>query len=68
MAILRAVRKLESGSAEGLKELLDSPEMDEERGYLCFTDTLLTSLRAALDAVSETIRFLKARIDMLPVV
>jgi DNA-binding transcriptional MerR regulator len=67
MAILRAVRKLESGSAEGLKELLDSPEIDEERGYLCFTDTLLTSLHSALDAANEAIRFLKARSDILSV-
>jgi DNA-binding transcriptional MerR regulator len=59
MAILRAVQKLESGSAQGLKELLDSPEIDEERGYLCFTDTLLTSLRTALDAVHEIIRLLQ---------
>lgn len=62
MAILRAVRKLESGTPEGLKELLDSPEIDEERGYLCFTDTLLSSLRSALDAVCEAICFLKDRV------
>lgn len=63
MAILRAIQKLEAGSAEGLKEVLDSPEIDEDRGYLCFTDTLLTSLHAALDAVREIIRLLKNKTD-----
>ncbi len=59
MAILRAVQKLESGSTDGLKEVLNSPEIDEERGYLCFTDTLLTSLNSALDAAHGIICFLK---------
>lgn len=63
MAILRAIQKLEAGSAEGLMEVLDSPETDEERGYLCFTDTLLTSLYAALDAVCEIIRLLRDKSD-----
>jgi DNA-binding transcriptional MerR regulator len=61
MAILRAVRTIDAGSAEDLRQLLDSPEADEERGYLCFADTLLTSLQTALDAVCEVIRFLKDR-------
>ncbi len=61
MAILRAVQKLESGSTDGLKEILDSPETDEERGYLCFTDTLLTSLHSAIDAACEIICLLKGK-------
>lgn len=55
MAILRAMQKLESGSAEGLREALDSPDLDEERGYLCFTDTLLTALYTASSAIEEVL-------------
>ncbi|MBP7174977.1 MAG: MerR family transcriptional regulator [Thermoclostridium sp.] len=55
MAILRAMQKLESGSSEGLLEALDNPELDAERGYLCFTDTLLTALYTAKGAVEEII-------------
>ncbi len=63
MAILRAVQRLESGSAEGLKDALDSPEIDEERGYLCFTDTLLTSLNTAQEASTEIIKILREKAD-----
>lgn len=59
MSILRAMRKLESSSTEGLREALDSPEVDEERGYLCFTDNLLSSLYAAKEAVEQILRHLR---------
>lgn len=55
MSILRAMQKLESGSADGLREALDSPELDVERGYLCFTDNLLTALYTARNAVEEIV-------------
>lgn len=61
MSILRAMKKLESGSTEGLREVLDSPELDEDRGYLCFTDMLLTALNDAKAAVGEIILLLKDR-------
>lgn len=61
MAILRAMSKFDTGSSEGLREALDSPEIDEERGYLCFTDTLLSALHIAMDAVNEIIRYLESR-------
>lgn len=66
MAILRSLVKLESGSTEGLREALDSPEIDEERGYLCFTDSLLTALNTAKDAIYEIISILtiKAGIEI----
>ncbi len=62
MSILRAMNKLESGSAEGLREALDSPELDEDRGYLCFTDMLLTTLNTAKAATAEIIEILKEQI------
>lgn len=62
MSILRAINKLESGSTEGLREALDSPELDEDRGYLCFTDTLLTALKTAKSAVGEIVELLKNQI------
>lgn len=62
MSILRAMKKLESGSAEGLRETLDSPELDEDRGYLCFTDMLLTTLNTAKAATVEIIEILKEQI------
>ncbi len=55
MAILRAMQKLELGSAEGLREALDNPDLDEDRGYLCFTDNLLTALYTAKNAVEEIV-------------
>ncbi len=64
MAILRAISKLESGSAEGLREALDCPELDEDRGYLCFTDTLLTALYTARDAIDEIILHLSKKITV----
>lgn len=63
MSILRAMLKLESGSSEGLREALDSPELDEERGYLCFTDNLLSTLHEALDAVNAIIRNLETKVN-----
>jgi len=62
MAILRAMLKLGSGSSEGLREALDSPELDEERGYLCFTDNLLSALHTGLDAVNSIILILESKI------
>jgi DNA-binding transcriptional MerR regulator len=64
MAILRAMQKLESGSADGLREALDSPQLDTERGYLCFTDTLLTALYTAKDAIEEIIAQVKKHISI----
>jgi DNA-binding transcriptional MerR regulator len=64
MAILRAMQKLESGSSEGLREALDSPELDEERGYLCFTDSLLTALHTAKDAIDEIVRILEIKAEI----
>jgi DNA-binding transcriptional MerR regulator len=61
MAILRAMLQLESGSSEGLREALDSPELDEERGYLCFTDNLLSTLHTALDAVNAIVLILQSK-------
>lgn len=61
MAILRAMQKLESGSSEGLRETLDCPELDEERGYLCFTDALLTALLTAKKAAKEIIARLREK-------
>lgn len=61
MAILRAMLQLESGSSEGLREALDSPELDEERGYLCFTDNLLSTLHTALDTVNTIVRILQSK-------
>ena len=61
MAILRAMSKFDTGSSEGLREALDSPEIDEERGYLCFTDTLLSALHIAMDAINEIIRYIESR-------
>ena len=63
MAILRAMQKLESGSVDGLREALDSPEPDAE-GYTCFTDNLLTALYAAKNAVEEIIVLLGKRIPV----
>lgn len=60
MAILRVMQKLDSGISAGLREALDSPEFDEERGYLCFTDSLLTTLHTARGAVAEVIQLLKS--------
>lgn len=62
MSILRAMAKLESGSAKGLREALDSPELDEDRGYLCFTDNLLTALDTAKDAVGKIVELLKTQL------
>lgn len=62
MSILRAMQKLDAGTAEGLREALDSPELDADRGYLCFTDNLLTALAAAKEAVSQIIVQLKKNI------
>lgn len=64
MAILRAVKKLESGSAEGLREALDCPDLDEDRGYLCFTDTLLTALYTAREAIDEIIQQLTKKVTV----
>ncbi len=61
MAIMRAMLKLESGSSEGLREALDSPELDEERGYLCFTDNLLSTLHTALDAINSIVLILQSK-------
>lgn len=61
MAILRAMLRLESGSSEDLRIALDSPELDEERGYLCFTDNLLSALHTALDAVNAIIQILQSK-------
>ena len=63
MAILRAMQKLEDGSAEGLREALDSPEPDAE-GYTCFTDNLLTALYTAKNAIEEIIVLLGKRIPV----
>jgi len=59
MAILRVMQKLDSGITAGLRETLDSPEFDEERGYLCFTDSLLTTLDTAKKAVTEIIQAIR---------
>ncbi len=64
MAILRAMQKLESGSSEGLLEALDNPELDADRGYLCFTDSLLTTLRTAKEAIEEIICQLSQQISV----
>ena len=63
MAILRAMQKLESGSTDGLREALDSPELDEDRGYLCFTDNLLTALKAAMEAMQQIIGHLQTKVS-----
>lgn len=63
MAILRVMQKLDSGITVGLREALDSPEFDEERGYLCFTDSLLTTLYTAKSAVTEVIQIINSKMD-----
>jgi len=63
MAILRTMQKLACGSTEVLREALDTPDLDDDRSYLCFTDYLLTALYTARDSVNEIIQVLRIKTE-----
>jgi DNA-binding transcriptional MerR regulator len=59
MSILRVLQQLDAGESENLREIIDTPEFDAERGYLCFTDHLLTALEHAERSANDMIVQLK---------
>ena len=66
IAILRTMQKLACASAEGLREVLDTPDLDDDRSYLCFTDYLLTALYTARDSVNEIIHVRQGTRPLVP--
>jgi DNA-binding transcriptional MerR regulator len=63
MAILRVLQNIESGNDGNIKDIIDTPILDEERGYLCFTDSLLSTLSSADQAAAEIILLLENKIN-----
>jgi DNA-binding transcriptional MerR regulator len=55
MSILRVMQQLDAGETGNLREIIDTPELDESRGYLCFTDNLLSTLENATNAVNKMV-------------
>lgn len=68
MSILRVIQHIRSGSVEGIRDIIDTPAFDEERGYLCFTDSLLSTLSNASQAAMEIIACLEVKNKHTPTV